>query len=171
MLGRFFARGYWLKYWCCGLFVLVFSAVVQAEIFKCVTDGGQTEFSDKPCAPDAEKITVDTGNTGANLGSQGDYSKVEGSNDLLALDKQIQALDKKLNRMQNDFDRKYGALRKEFNESPNTSIGLMRKETLLIEIDNLRMQHEPKAEQVATMLGILKGKRDAILRRDMVTPR
>jgi TolA-binding protein len=70
------------------------SYLASAQIYKCTDQKGQTQFSDKPCAPDAEVIEVDTSTSGINLGSQGDFSKVERDNKLTDSERKIARLQK-----------------------------------------------------------------------------
>lgn len=145
------------------LLALAIESGAQAEIYKCVVDG-KVQFSDRRCAPSAERLIVDTKPTGADLGASGDTSSITDPNSLAALDRQIADLDRKYTQMSKDFDRKHAALNKMFDDAPRTAVGNYRKETILIELDNLRMIQEQKILPVARMLGILRGKRNALAR-------
>ena len=59
------------------IFSLLGSTCANAEIFKCVDTQGKTVFSDTPCSPNAEKITVDTTPTGMQMGQNPDGSKLQ----------------------------------------------------------------------------------------------
>ena len=58
------------------------------------------------------------------------------------------------------------ALSKEFDEAPNTSVGLYRKETILLEMRNLKTQYQMGVMPATRLLSTMKAKKSAIERRD-----
>ena len=75
-----------------GVLLAIITHTASAEIYKCTGQDGQTQFSDKPCAKDAEIIEVGTSSSGINLGSQGDYSNIERDNNLTDSERKIARL-------------------------------------------------------------------------------
>ena len=71
-----------------------------------------------------------------------------------------------MSKMEKEFDRKISALNKEFEDAPDTSIGLYRKETILLEMKNTKTQYQKSVLPASNLLRTLKGKRSAIERRD-----
>ena len=139
------------------------SVSTYAQIYKCVGESGATQFSDKPCGKSAEEITVDVPATsGVSLAEP----VSEDEKDARQLDREIKQLERKMSKMEKEFDRKISALNKEFEDAPDTSIGLYRKETILLDMKNTKTQYQRSILPATNLLRTLKGKRNAIERRD-----
>ena len=139
------------------------SVSTYAQIYKCVGESGATQFSDKPCGKSAEEITVDVPATsGVSLAEP----VSEDEKDARQLDREIKQLERKISKMEKEFDRKISALNKEFEDAPDTSIGLYRKETILLDMKNTKTQYQRSILPATNLLRTLKGKRNAIERRD-----
>ena len=139
------------------------SASTYAQIYKCIDESGTTQFSDKPCAQNAEEITIDVpASSGVNLGEKVD----EAEKDARQLDREIKQLERKIAKIEKTFDKNMAALSKEFDEAPNTSVGLYRKETILLEMRNLKTQYQMGVMPATRLLSTMKAKKSAIERRD-----
>lgn len=96
--------------------LLLAASSATAQIYKCTDANGQPVFSDRPCAKDAETVTVDIPeSTGANLGNQGDFSKVNAANDLRAAEQKIKRIEEYIGRLEAEHDRKISALNRELS--------------------------------------------------------
>ena len=139
------------------------SVSTYAQIYKCVGESGATQFSDKPCGKSAEEITVDVPATsGVSLAEP----VSEDEKDARQLDREIKQLERKIAKIEKTFDKNMAALSKEFDEAPNTSVGLYRKETILLEMRNLKTQYQMGVMPATRLLSTMKAKKSAIERRD-----
>ena len=141
------------------IFLAHFSQFSSAEIYKCTDQYGQPEYSDRPCAEDAEVIEVNTSSSGINLGSQGDFSEVKKNNDLYDSERKISRLEKEIKKLGAQRDTEVTELYTKLQSARDNRLNAAWIQTLSTDIQTVSKDYNAKIQSKRDEINQLYAKR------------
>ncbi len=139
------------------LLLVLWSGMAGAQIYKCEDDRGRPQFSDRPCATDAQTVTVENTSSGINMGSQGNYSGVYKATADRELRRKIKAKKAEIDSLEAAKARALAIIRGEQRYSANNLAGATRDESLATEMDAVVKDYNARIELRARELSELRG--------------
>lgn len=121
------------------------SAPAQS-IYKCIDDNGKTTFSQRPCADNAEKVTVKDHNSGISVGPSGDFSKMRDGNKSRQLERRIQILEDEIDLLHSSRDRDLAALRRKKRYANNNLAGATWEQSISTEMQSITASYAQRIE-------------------------
>ena len=145
-------------------FAVLAAGNVHAEIFKCINESGNTEFSDRPCGDKSEKNTTNEPvKSDVNLGSQGDLSDLEHANDLHVLDRDIKMTEQLIADLEKQYESRNKQLDEMYESASTTSGGDRLRRSIIHEKEQLLLQHKSDMEKAYAILESQNGRKAALI--------
>lgn len=123
------------------------SLPATAEIYKCIDANGRPQFSDKPCAVDAEVVEVQDSSAGLSLGAEGDYSKMRHANKARELKRSIHRKEGEIRDLESTRDRKIADLSNRQRYAANNLAGATWEGSLATQMDAVSRDYNSRIDR------------------------
>lgn len=123
---------------------LLLSPLCFAEIYKCVDDKGQVQFSDRVCSSSAEVIEVEDHTAGISIGPTGDYSKMRSDNKTRDLEAKIRRKESQIKGLEKTRDSKISDIQKQKKRAANNLAGATWETSLATEMQAVSQDYNSR---------------------------
>ncbi|MCG8429195.1 MAG: DUF4124 domain-containing protein [Chromatiales bacterium] len=141
-----------MKYGLLTSLVLLFPLSVNAGIYKCVVDG-KTTFSQSPCAPDAQEITIKKQPAPYKEAATQRTEKINAAldevgrkNQITRLEKKESALQRKISRLDRERDAELKKLERKKRRAENNFAGATWEQSISEEMQAVSMTYADKIQ-------------------------
>jgi len=105
------------------MLLLAISTGANAQVYKCTDERGRPQFSDRPCAENAEQVDVTVQSSGISHAPQGDFSQVSADIKRRELERRVERIEDEIDALEKDLDRKLQMLQVKQSYAANNLAG------------------------------------------------
>jgi len=146
------------------ILLLALAGTAHAEIYKCTGADGRPQFSDKPCADDAEVVELKEGNSGISIGPESDFRQIKHSNAKRDYDRDIARIEGAIRRLNKERTDKLNRLDKEYSTLPRNQRTYGRRKEIQREMRSLRTHYSNQINKLYEQKGEARDRYSTITR-------
>jgi len=130
------------------ILLLVISPATAQEIYKCTDENGRPQFSDQPCAEDAEVVELEEDSSGISIGPEDDMHQVKEGNARREYDRAMARIESSIRRLQEERTKRLNALDKEYSSLPRQQYTYARRKEIIREMRSLRTEYSNRLNRL-----------------------